>query len=81
MLRSSIIELNRRYKTILSAWLLFLMNPFSAVVVALNNLRESYTKNIVWLFVVYYGFTLVYQMRGWMPTVLVIFSLASDILI
>ena len=64
MLRSSIIELNRRYKTILSAWLLFLMNPFSAVVVALNNLRESYTKNIVWLFVVYYGFTLVISNEG-----------------
>jgi len=64
MLRSSIIELNRRYKTLLSAWLIFLLNPLSAVVVAFNNHRDSYAKNIIWLFVAYYGYTLVISNEG-----------------
>ena len=55
---------HRRYKAILSAWMIFLLNPFSAVVVALNNYREAYAKNIIWLFVAYYGFTIVISNEG-----------------
>ena len=58
------MEIRSRYKAILSVWTIFLLNPLSAVVVAFSNHRESYTKNIIWLFVTYYGYTLIISNEG-----------------
>ncbi len=58
-LRIRLDELKSKRKSILSAWVLFLINPFCSSIIALVNYRASFAKNILWLFVAYYGFTMV----------------------
>ena len=41
------------------AFLVFLIWPFLSVVFAIRNYRTSWAKNIVWLFVAYFGYTIV----------------------
>ena len=38
-------------------WYLFLLLPFLAVIMAIRSFRTSWAKNIIWAFVVFYGFT------------------------
>jgi hypothetical protein len=38
-------------------WYLFLLFPFLAGIIAIRNYRESWAKNIIWAFIVFYGFT------------------------
>jgi hypothetical protein len=38
-------------------WYLFLLFPFLAGITAIRNYRESWAKNIIWAFIVFYGFT------------------------
>jgi hypothetical protein len=40
-----------------SHWILFLLMPFVAFVLAIKNFRSSWAKNIVWAFIVFYGMT------------------------
>lgn len=40
-----------------SHWFIFLMLPFFASITALKNYRAPWAKNVVWAFVVFYGFT------------------------
>ena len=39
-------------------WFLFLLFPFLAGVVAIKNYKASWAKNIIWAFIVFYGFTI-----------------------
>ena len=39
-------------------WYLFLLFPFLAGVVAIKNYKASWAKNIIWAFIVFYGFTI-----------------------
>ncbi|MFU8858778.1 MAG: hypothetical protein ACNA8K_00005, partial [Cyclonatronaceae bacterium] len=43
----------------LTATLLFMISPFVALMVALKRYKASWAKNVVWFFVVFYGFTFV----------------------
>ena len=43
----------------LTVTLLFLLSPFVALLVALKKYKASWAKNVVWFFVVFYGFTFV----------------------
>jgi hypothetical protein len=38
--------------------LLFLLNPFIGVIQAFKHYRESWAKNSIWLFVIFFGFTM-----------------------
>src|SRR6187399_1549775 len=40
-----------------SHWYLYLLSPFLAGVLALKNYRASWAKNILWAFIVFFGFT------------------------
>ena len=40
-----------------SHWFLFLLLPFFASITAVRNFRAPWAKNVVWAFVVFYGFT------------------------
>jgi hypothetical protein len=40
-----------------SHWFLFILFPFFSVLTALKSFRASWAKNVVWAFVVFYGFT------------------------
>jgi EpsG family len=40
-----------------SHWFIFLLLPFFASLTALKNYRAGWAKNVVWAFIVYYGFT------------------------
>jgi len=51
-------------KTLICGWILFLIHPLTAVVTAFANYRSSFAKNIVWLFVAFYGFTMVISDEG-----------------
>lgn len=44
--------------------LIFLLSPFFALVMALKNFRSSWAKNILWAFVVFYGYTFVINNEG-----------------
>ena len=57
-------DIKGKRKSLISAWVLFLINPFSASIIAFVNYRESFAKNIIWLFVAYYGFTMVISDEG-----------------
>lgn len=48
----------------LSEWGLFIIHPVTAVITAFANYRSSFAKNIVWLFVAFYGFTMVISDEG-----------------
>ena len=39
--------------------LFLLIQPFAGVLVALKHYRESWSKNMIWFFIAFYGFTLV----------------------
>jgi len=41
-------------------YLVFLVWPFLAVINALRNFRQPYAKNIIWLFITFYGATMVF---------------------
>lgn len=45
-------------------WLLFFLSPLLALWAALSRPQESWGKNIVWMFVVFYGLTLVISSEG-----------------
>jgi hypothetical protein len=45
-------------------YLLFLLQPFLALIFSLKNYKAAYSKNILWLFVIFYGFTLVISNKG-----------------
>ena len=38
-------------------WYLFLLSPFITGILAVKNYRSPWAKNIIWAFVVFYGFT------------------------
>ena len=57
-------SINEERKSLISAWVFFFINPFCASIVALVNYRESFAKNIIWLFVAFYGFTMVISDEG-----------------
>lgn len=40
-----------------SHWFLFLILPFFGAITAIRNYRSPWAKNVLWAFVVYYGFT------------------------
>lgn len=63
-LRIKIDQIRSKRKSLISAWVLFLINPFCASIIALVNYRESFAKNIIWLFVAFYGFTMVISNEG-----------------
>lgn len=46
---------NRRIAT----FLLFLLSPIASLVSSLRNFREPWAKNVLWLFVVFFGYTFV----------------------
>ncbi len=46
------------------SYLLFLLWPFMAVIVSLRNNRQTWAKNVVWLFIVFYGFNFVIPNDG-----------------
>ena len=41
-----------------SHWYLFLLSPFIAGIIAIKNYKSRWAKNILWAFIVFYGFTL-----------------------
>jgi hypothetical protein len=41
-------------------WYIFLLSPFLAGIIAFKNREAKWAKNILWLFVVFYGFTFSY---------------------
>jgi hypothetical protein len=43
------------------SYVLFLLYPLAALVSSLRNFRVAKSKNIVWLFIVFYGFTFVFS--------------------
>ena len=57
-------DFRNKRKSLMSAWILFFINPFSATIIAFVNYRSAFAKNILWLFVVYYGFTIVISDEG-----------------
>ena len=38
-------------------WYLFLINPFSAFIYSLFNLKQKHAKNVLWFFIVFIGLT------------------------
>jgi hypothetical protein len=52
------------YKSTGYAWILFFIHPLSALIIAFKNYRLPYTKNILWLFVIYYGFNIIISDQG-----------------
>ena len=48
------IEPDNRY-----VWVLFILWPFYALVFAIKNYRHAFAKNIVWMFIVFYGYSMV----------------------
>ena len=40
-----------------SHWFLFLLMPFFAAITAVRNYKSPWAKNIVWAFVIFYGYT------------------------
>jgi hypothetical protein len=63
-IRTAIDDLRSKRKSVVSEWMLFLIHPVSALVLAFGNFRSSYAKNILWIFVVFYGFTMVISDEG-----------------
>jgi hypothetical protein len=49
---------------IINIMLLFLVQPFIALLVAIKNYKSNYAKNVVWFFVIFYGFTFVISNKG-----------------
>lgn len=47
----------KKLQTSDSHWFIFLLLPFFASLTALKNYRANWAKNVVWAFIVYYGFT------------------------
>ena len=45
-------------------FILFLISPLLSLAIALKNYRSSWAKNVVWLFVTFYGYTLVISNEG-----------------
>ncbi len=43
----------------LFAFILFIVWPFYSVINAIRNFRSSWSKNIVWVFIIFYGYTFV----------------------
>lgn len=61
-LRSGI--LNLKQNPVIAEWILFVIHPVSALLLAIVNYKASFAKNIVWLFVAFYGFTMVVSDEG-----------------
>ena len=57
-------DLVNKRRTVISEWIIFLIHPLSALILAFGNFRSSYAKNILWIFVAYYGFTIVISDTG-----------------
>jgi len=57
--RERVNGLIAKHKSIISEWALFLIHPVSALILAFLNYKSSYAKNFLWIFVAYYGFTMV----------------------
>lgn len=51
------VQTRTRVRTI---YLVFLVWPFLSVISALKNFRQPYAKNIIWLFITFYGATMVF---------------------
>ena len=48
----------------ISAYLLFLIWPFLSIIIAFYDYRQTWAKNIIWLFVTFYGYTMVISNEG-----------------
>lgn len=49
----------KQYKASLFLWILFLVSPFFTLLVSLKNYRSPWVKNVLWAFIVFYGFNFV----------------------
>jgi len=47
----------KKLQTSDSHWFIFLLLPFFASITAVRSFRSDWAKNVVWAFIVYYGFT------------------------
>lgn len=47
------------FKATFFIWLVFLISPISSVLISLKNFRAPWVKNVLWAFVVFYGFNFV----------------------
>ncbi len=52
-------NIRKKQMTVVSEWVLFLIHPLTSVVTAFSNYKSSNAKNIFWLFIAFYGFTMV----------------------
>lgn len=51
------VEVKQKLQASDSHWFLFLLFPFFATITALRNYKAPWAKNVVWAFIVFYGFT------------------------
>lgn len=51
-------------KNSLYIFILYVLSPFLAVLVAVRNYKSAWAKNVVWLFVAFYGYTIVISSEG-----------------
>ncbi|WP_207536138.1 EpsG family protein [Desertivirga arenae] len=51
--------MKKDYKSTLYIWLLFLLSPFLTLLYSLRNNNPGWAKNILWAFIVFYGFNFV----------------------
>lgn len=61
---STISSKRLQNKTLLTSALLFIIHPLTAVIFAIKEYRSFYAKNIIWFFVMFYGFTIVISNEG-----------------
>ena len=47
-----------------SAIILFLIWPFAALIVAFKNHKQAWSKNLFWLFCIFFGYTFVIAQSG-----------------
>ncbi len=55
----SVVAVNRVTTSGSASYILWLVMPFASLLYAINNYRATWAKNIIWLFVIFYGYTFV----------------------
>lgn len=62
--RHTIISKKTFNKTLVTSALLFIVHPLTAVIFAIKDYKSFYSKNVIWFFVIFYGFTIVISNEG-----------------
>lgn len=63
-MRSETILRYAEYRKRTSAFLLLLLAPIFSLIMAIRNYQYPWAKNLVWLFIVFYGYTFVFSNKG-----------------